>query len=804
MIKNYFKIAWRNLLKHKLFSFINIFGLAVGLATCLLLTLYIMDEVSYDKHHKNADRVHRIFMKSAGTELATTAAPMAQTLQDEFPEIEMATRVLKFPNVDKFLLKNKKEDIKLYETNGYYVDSTFFKVLTYDFKYGVGSTALNRPNMVVLSEDVAFKLFGEKNPVNEVIDIEIPYGVTQYTVGGVFRNDSYKSHINANLLLSMKNNDVGTWVDSQEGLLGNNLFYTYLKFKEGSSVANFEQKLPDFTQRHLGAQLAESNFERNYFTQPLEDIYLNSNMQWELAPNGSMTYIYIFSAIAAFLLLIACVNFMNLSTARSEKRAREVGMRKVLGAKKNALVFQFFGESLLLCLLALSIALLLVWTLLPVFNTLIQKQLDLFAHPSILIIIFGLTILTSLLSGLYPALYLSSFTPITVLKGALVNSISAKSIRKGLVVFQFAVSAVLILVSGVIWQQMNFLKNKDLGFKKEQQLLIPLRSAEVAENYTTFKTELLKNPNVVSASVGDSYPGLHVISDNGFYAEDKTIHDNVYTRYGQVADDYIETLGYTLLHGRTFSKNRASDSLSIILNKTAVEQIGYNPETAVGRKVFYGNAEEKNYLEIIGVIEDFNFKSLHEPIAPYALLSLGQANPNYFVATLSHDNFATTIKEIQSLWERLNPNIPFEYSFLDENFYDNYAAEQRTSKVVFWFMLIAIFIACIGLFGLASFSTEQRKKEVGIRRVLGASVLGITTLHLKDFLKLVFTAMLVASPLAYYAGNRWLENFAYKIEISWVHFVVATVLAVVIAISTVCFHVVKAALSNPVKSLRTE
>ncbi|MCK8523155.1 ABC transporter permease [Aquimarina sp. D1M17] len=804
MIKNYFKIAWRNLLKHKLFSFINIFGLAVGLATCLLLTLYIMDEVSYDKHHKNADRVHRIFMKSAGTELATTAAPMAQTLQDEFPEIEMATRVLKFPNVDKFLLKNKKEDIKLYETNGYYVDSTFFKVLTYDFKYGVGSTALNRPNMVVLSEDVAFKLFGEKNPVNEVIDIEIPYGVTQYTVGGVFRNDSYKSHINANLLLSMKNNDVGTWVDSQEGLLGNNLFYTYLKFKEGSSVANFERKLPDFTQRHLGAQLAESNFERNYFTQPLEDIYLNSNMQWELAPNGSMTYIYIFSAIAAFLLLIACVNFMNLSTARSEKRAREVGMRKVLGAKKNALVFQFFGESLLLCLLALSIALLLVWTLLPVFNTLIQKQLDLFAHPSILIIIFGLTILTSLLSGLYPALYLSSFTPITVLKGALVNSISAKSIRKGLVVFQFAVSAVLILVSGVIWQQMNFLKNKDLGFKKEQQLLIPLRSVEVAENYATFKTELLKNPNVVSASVGDSYPGLHVISDNGFYAEDKTIHDNVYTRYGQVADDYIETLGYTLLHGRTFSKNRASDSLSIILNKTAVEQIGYNPETAVGRKVFYGNAEEKNYLEIIGVIEDFNFKSLHEPIAPYALLSLGQANPNYFVATLSHNNFATTIKEIQSLWERLNPNIPFEYSFLDENFYGNYAAEQRTSKVVFWFMLIAIFIACIGLFGLASFSTEQRKKEVGIRRVLGASVLGITTLHLKDFLKLVFTAMLVASPLAYYAGNRWLENFAYKIEISWVHFVVATVLAVVIAISTVGFHVVKAALSNPVKSLRTE
>ena len=804
MIKNYFKIAWRNLLKHKLFSFINIFGLAVGLATCLLLTLYIMDEMSYDIHHKDADQVYRIFMESADTELATTAGPMAQTLQDDFPEIALATRVLKFPNIDKFLLKNNKEDINLYETNGYYVDSTFFEVLTYDFKYGSASTALNQPNMVALSEDVALKLFGDKNPINEVIEIEIPYGVTKYTVGGVFRKDTYKSHISANLLLSMKNNDVGTWVDSQEGILGNNLFYTYIKLKKGSAVANFEAKLPDFTQRHLGAQLAESNFERSYFTQPLKDIYLKSNMQWELSANGSMTYIYIFSAIAAFLLLIACVNFMNLSTARSEKRAREVGVRKVLGAKKKVLIFQFFGESLLLCLLALLIALTLVWTLLPIFNTLTNKELDLFAHPGILFIIFGLTILTSVLSGLYPALYLSSFAPVTVLKGALVNSISAKTIRKGLVIFQFTVSAALILVSGMIWQQMNFLKDKDLGFKKEHQLLIPLRSPEAAQNYTTFKTELLKSPNVVSASAGDSYPGLHVISDNAFYAEGKTIQDNVYTRYGQVAEGYIETLGYKLLYGRAFSKNSANDSLSIILNKTAVEQIGYTPETAVGRKVFYGNAENKNYLEIIGVIEDFNFKSLHEPIAPYALLTLGQANPNYFVVTLNQTNFASGIKEVQTLWERLHPNVPFEYSFLDEDFYRNYAAEQRVSKVVFWFMFIAIFIACIGLFGLASFTTEQRKKEVGIRRVLGASVLGITSLHLKDFLKLVFTAMLVASPLAYYVGNRWLENFAYKIEISWVHFVVATLLAVCIAISTVGFHVVKAALSNPTKSLRTE
>ncbi|WP_103069591.1 ABC transporter permease [Aquimarina sediminis] len=803
MIRNYIKIAWRNLLKNKTFSFINIFGLSVGLATCLLLTLYIMDETSYDSHHKDADRVYRIVMESAGEQLATSSAPMAETLKNEFPEIAMTTRLLKFPNVDKYLLKNNQKNTKFYETNGYYVDSTFFKILTYDFKYGDAS-ALNGPNKVVLSEKVAYKLFGDKNPLNEIIDIEIPYGTAKYTVTGVFRDNKYKSHIAANLLLSMKNTDIGEWVDAQEGLLGNNLFHSYIKLKKGTSIASVEDKLPEFVDRHIGDQLREIGFERHYFMQPLSDIYLKSDMMWEISANGSMTYIYIFSAIAAFLLLIACINFMNLSTARSQKRAKEVGMRKVLGAKKEVLVFQFLGESLIICLIALAIALILVILSLPLFNAITNKDLLLFHHPGITIFIAGLALLTGLISGLYPAFYLSSFKPITVLKGTLVNSISAKTIRKGLVVFQFAISASLILVAGVIWKQMDYLKNKDLGFKKEQQLLIPYRSSTAAENYIAFKSEILKNPNVISATAGDSYPGLEVTSDNSFYGEGKTIEDNVYTRYGMVKDDYLETLEYELLSGRTFSKNSNKDSLSIILNEMAVLQLGYKTDNAVGRKIYYEWNNEKYDLEIIGVIKDFNFKSLHEPVTPYGLRSLGQNQPNYFIATLREGGGKNTMVEIEKTWKYINPDTPFEYSFLDQNFDNHYRGEQQTSNVIFCFMFIAIFIACIGLFGLALFTTEQRRKEVGIRRVLGASIMSITTMQLKDFLKLVLIAMVIASPLAYYTGNRWLQNFAYQVDVGWQLFVSAALVALFIAFVTVGFQVIKAAIANPVTSLRTE
>ncbi|NER17337.1 FtsX-like permease family protein [Spongiivirga citrea] len=803
MIKNYIKIAWRNLLKNKLFSSINIFGLAVGLATCLLLILYILDETSYDKHHVDGDRIYRVYMESEDNSLATTAGPMSTELKNEFPEIEQIATFLKFPNVDKFLLKDKSLEKKLYETNGYYVDSTFFQVLSYDFKYGNANTALKKPNTIVLSEETAFKFFGDVNPISKTIEVETPYGSEIYTIDGVFKTDN-KSHINAKLLISMKNGGIGNWVDSQEGIWGNNLFHTYLKLKKGSSELVFEEKLPAFVDRHIGEQLAAMNVERRYLLQPIKDIYLKSNMMWEIDQNGSMTYIYIFSAIAAFLLIIACINFMNLSTARSEKRAKEVGMRKVLGANKNSLVFQFLGESLLLCLISLVIAIVLVMLFMPFFNDITNKELVLTQYPSLLIFIGGLALITGLLSGLYPAFYLSSFKPITVLKGKLINTISAKNIRKGLVVFQFTISAALILVGGVIWQQMEFLQNKDMGFKKERQLLIPYSNPNAAENYSTLKNELLKDPNILSATAGDAYPGIQILSDTSFYGEEQTNENATWTRYAQVLDDYTQTLGYTLIAGRDFTKNNTVDSLSLILNETAVRKVGYTAETAIGKRVFYERGAIKSEMEIIGVVKDFNFKSLHEPIDAYALASLGDNQPSYFIATLNDQNLAATIKSIESVWNKVNPDTPFEYTFLDERFNTNYKAEKQTSTVVYGFMLIAIFIACIGLFGLASFTTEQRKKEVGIRRVLGASIFSITSMQLKDFLRLVMLAMLVASPLAWFLGNRWLENFAYRISIGWQLFVAAAFVAILIAFITVGAQVFKAAIANPVKSLRAE
>ncbi len=803
MIKNYIKIAWRNLLRNKTFSFINIFGLSIGLGTCLLLTLYIIDELTYDIHHKDVDQIYRVSMESMGTPTATVSAPMAKGLEDQISEVKESTRILKFPNIDKFLLKDKENNNQFYESNGFYVDATFFEIFTYDFKYGEYKTALNTPNTVVLSEEVATKMFGDINPVNKVIGIEIPYANTKYTVKGVFKNNTNKSHVKPNLLLSMKNDDVGEWVDEQTNWATNNMFYTYVKLNSDASITSFEEKLPAFYDKNAGPYLLEGT-ERTLFTTPLKDIYLKSDVNMELSANGSMTSIYIFSAIAGFLLLIACINFMNLSTARSEKRSKEVGMRKVLGAKKKSLIFQFLGESMILALISLVFALIIVVVMLPLFNSFADKNLSLLQYPSFVFYISGLAIITGVLSGLYPAFYLSSFRPITVLKGKLTNSFSVTAIRKGLVVFQFTISATLILVAGVIWQQMNFINDQDLGFQKEQQLIIPLRRSSVAERYQTMKSEILRNPNIKSVTGGSAYPGLLTISDNMFYKKGQTVEDGIWTRYGWVNDDYVKTLGYELLYGRGFSENSQKDSLSIILNETAVKQIGFEPDKAIGKEIFFEWNKEKFNLEIIGVIKDFNFQSLHEPIMAYGLRRLTGGQTNYLVANIESSEIESTLGSIEQVWKTNNPDTPFEYFFLDQNFDLNYASEKRTSNVVLVFMLIAIFIACIGLFGLASFTTEQRYKEVGIRKVLGASVISITTMHLKEFLKLIIFAMIIASPLAYYMGNRWLQNFAYQIDIGWKLFALTTLIAICIVFATVGYQVVKAAVANPIKSLRTE
>ncbi|WP_422081574.1 ABC transporter permease [Ulvibacterium sp.] len=804
MVINYFKITWRNLLKNKLFSFVNILGLSIGLSTCLLLVLYITDELSYDKHHDGADRLYRVALDTENERWAGTPGVMAKGLQQDFPEIEEVTRVLNFPNTGNLLLKNEKRNIQIFELKGYYADSTFFEVFTYEFKYGNLETALNSPNTIVISEEISQKLFENENPINQIVSVEIPYGKIDYTVKGVFRNTENKSHVNPNLILSMQNGDIGQWVKGQTNWATNSIFHTYIKLRTGTDPVAFENKLPEFLERNAGNDFREAGLEKSLFLQPVKDIYLKSSIGHELSSNGSMLYIYIFGSIAAFILLIACINFMNLSTAKSEKRANEIGVRKAAGATKKSLISQFLAESMFMCLLSLLLAFIVVLACLPIFNVLTQKSLSLLSNPEILLWILGLTLLTGLLSGSYPALYLSSFKPVTALQGKGGRTNTTTTIRKGLVVFQFCISACLILVSILFWKQMIFLENRDLGFKKDRQIVLPFRNVTTAENYDGLRGEILRIPNLVSVSAGSTYPGFELVQSRMVFGLGKNKNEQIEVRLAQVQDDYIETLGYELLYGRGLSNSEIERGDAIVVNEIALKRLGYDPSSAVGKQINYEEAGQRKTYEIVGVLKNFHHESLHKTISPYGLIGLGKANPNYFIANIGKGDLDKTISQIEGIWNNVNKGTPFEYSFLDDDFQKNYEKDKQTTKVTLSFTLIAIFIACIGLYGLASYTTEQRKKEVGIRRVLGASVSSIAVLYLRNFLKLVLIALLIASPLAYYLGNSWLQDFTYRINISWQLFLLGCVSVLCIAFFTVGSQVVKAANINPAKNLKAE
>ena len=813
MFRTYLKIAIRNLSRNKVFSFINIFGLAIGLATCLLITLYISDELSYDRQIKDGDRIYRMAITALDPSgslkekpWAASSAPLAQGLLSDLPEVEQTTRLLNMPGLDKMLLKVQQgKDLKqFYETNGYYVDSTFFQLFTYTFKYGDPLTALDRPNSIVISEDIAGKLFGNQNPIGKTVTIGLPFGDFNYTVKGVIRTQGVKSHIPAHFFLSMRNGDTGNWVDQQHNWATNNIFHTYVKLKAGADAAAFEKKLQPFIDRKGGADLKAQGVHRAFLVQPVRDIYLHSDLQDEIAPNGNITNIYILGSIAAFVLLIACINFMNLSTAHSGKRAREVGVRKVMGAEKGSLIVQFLSESIAISCLALLLALALASALLPLFNNLTQKSLTLFDQPHTWIWITVLTLATGVLSGLYPAIYLSSFQPIVVLKGKLSNSLSAATVRKGLVVFQFTISICLVLGAIVISRQLNFLQHQELGFNKDQQIVLPLQSTEAVKNYDALKNELEKQEGIKYVTSGATYPGIPNTEDLLFYGEGKTVRDEVDIHLAAVNNDYFKTLGLSILQGRGFSREFTADSNSMVLNETAVKQLGYDPRTVVGRNLYYDFQGIHGTIKIVGVVKDFNFESLYNSIKPFGFTTSNGSKYQYLIAKLATKDYNRLLKEIGAAWGRVNPNSPFVYSFLDKDFEKNYANDQRTSSLVAYFTGFAILIACLGLFGLSAFTAEQRTKEIGIRKVLGASVINVVALLSGDFMRLVGIAILIASPLAWIGMNKWLQNFAYKIGIQWWMFALAALLAIGIALLTVSFQAIRSATANPAKSLRSE
>ncbi len=805
MIKNYFKIAWRNLWRNKAFSFINIFGLSIGIATCLVIMLFVQDELSYDRYNKKADQIVRVIFRASinGEKIneANVMPPVAQTLLADYPEVQQATRVRSggLPLVTY--------DNKTFKENGFvFADSNFFQVFTLPFLKGNAATALTQPNTLVISEATSEKYFGKNDPLGKVLS----FNGSPLKITGVFKKIPPNSHFDFNLIASM-----ATLPESREPSWMSSNFFTYLVLPEGYGYKKLETKLPEVVAKYMGPQIQQA-FGMSYaefrkkgndvglFLQPLTDIHLHSDFSNDFKPASDIRYIYIFGAIALFMLIIACINFMNLSTASASKRYREVGIRKVLGSLKRELIRQFLFESILLTFIALLFAIVLVNLALPVFNQLSGKELNLH-FKNITFLIFGLCgfgLIVGALAGSYPAFFLSSFKPVTVLKGKFATGKKSIGLRSGLVVFQFCISVFLIIATTVVFQQLKYIQNTKLGFNKDQVLVLH-DTWNLGKNEAILQQELLQDSRVVNASVSGYVPvGPSYGNNNMIYTEDNSAQLVKTLKY-HVDEQYIPTLGMQIVAGRNFSKDFSTDTTATIINETAAKTFGWG-DKALGKTVtgFKNNNGEKITYRIIGIVKDFHFKSLHDRISPLMMV-LGD-NSGSIIAKVKTKDIAGLLTSVKKEWSQFSNAALFSYSFMNDDFEATYRAEEKLSMILGIFAGLTIFIACLGLFGLVTFTAEKRTKEIGIRKVLGATVPNVVGLLSKDFLKLVFIANIISWPLAWWTMNKWLQDFAYRITISWWVFFLAGFAALLIALITVSFQAIKAAIANPVKSLRSE
>jgi putative ABC transport system permease protein len=805
MFKSYFKIGWRNLLKNKGLFAINVTGLAIGIATCLIIMLFVVDELSFDRYNEKANQMVRVTLKGKvnGETIieSVTPAPVGPTLKAEFPEVVTSTR-LRANRSPKITYNN----ITYRNNRVAFVDPNFFEVFTLPLTHGNPATALSEPNTIVITQDEAVKFFGNEDPLNKILYFNKD---EQYRVTGIMKNVPANSHFHFGLFASLAGD-----TDSKEpNWLASN-YFTYLVLNDGADLISLESKLPAIVKKYMGPQIiqmgmtfekfTENGNEIGFFIQPLTDIHLHSDAQnSELEPGGDVKSVYIFGAVALFMLLIACINFMNLSTAGATKRNKEIGVKKVLGTKRSQLVQQFLTESFISTVIAMALAAVLVVLSLPLFNQLSGKVLELnfLFRTEVLAGLFALVVLITLFAGSYPAFFLSSVKPIAALKNKVANGGQSKGIRSGLVVFQFIISACLIFSIIIVNEQMSYIQNKEIGYDRDQ--LIVLRESHLlGTNENAFMNQIMSDPRVESVTMSAFIPaGPTDKNMTGVYPDQQ--HESVRrTLIYNIDDQYIPTMGMKLIDGRNFSKEAGSDSSNIIINETAIKIFGLG-DNPLG-KILTMNTNDnggKISMTVIGIVKDFHFRSLHEPIAP--LIMVNKHYGGLIIRTKTKE-MAELLSSIEDKWKALHVEEPFSYALLDELYNDTYLAEQKVGNILKIFGVLTILVACLGLFGLVTFTAEQRVKEIGIRKVLGADVSEIVSLLSKDLILLVGVSFILAFPAGYYLMDKWLEDFAYKIEIQWWVYAMAGTITLLIAFLTISFKTIRSAFANPVDSLRSE
>lgn len=807
MLTNYIKIAFRTMLRNKSYSLINILGLSTGVACCLLLTLYIQEEMSYDKHHNDRENIYRIvsYLKGEGLRnLGTVSPPIAPVLKAEIPEIVSAARLVNPPGVVENLIKY--EGNVFYEKGGYLADSTIFDILSYNFIEGSPANALTLPNSVVVTRAMAEKLFGNQPALNKVISIAQGYKASDFRITGVVEALG-RSFMEPNFFVSM--NSDSDWAnylrsDNANQWAGQNFVPAFVKLQPNHSVSAVEKKMNEVLEKHGAEDMKALGLYKTLGLEPVQDIYLKS----DIGQKPRVKYLYVIGSIAAFILLIGCINFMNLSTAKATQRANEVGLRKVMGAIRQSLVKQFLGEAIVVVVIAVLLSIVLIQLTLPWFNALTGKAIAMGGARtfSLAVAVIAFICVTSLLAGSYPALYLSSFQPADVLKGKTLVSSSSGWLRKGLVVFQFTIAIVLASGMLIISQQLNFIQSKELGYDAKAKIALPLRTLAAKQNYEQLKKELTKESFIQNVAGTEYIPGAQIWSDMSFYPQGGNMQTAVMIRRNTIDFGYIEMMGFKLIAGRSFNSNRESESNGkVILNRTASKRLGFEPELAVNQPLHFEWQGKKFDFEVIGVVEDFHQTSPKEEFYP-TLFEMGSAEANYghIVLAINQKDFNSSVNAIEKTWKKTVNDTPFEYSFIDENIAKQFNDDKQVASIIFSFTIIAMFISCMGLYGLSTFMAERKYKEIGVRKVLGATVRQIVTLMSTEFVRLVFIAFVISIPIAWYIMSEWLQTFANRITIRIEIFLYAGLGAVTVALLTVSFESIRAAATNPAKSLKSE